>query len=352
MREKIAGRALLLDPGFADDLPLLFDFLGVPDPDRPLPQLSAEARQRALRGVVCRLVRAPNRREPVVTVDRGPALDRRGAARPCSASCSASVEGTQTLAIVNFRPEYHAALDRPPGLPRDLAGSRSGRPTPRELLRDLAGDDPSLDGLAELIHERTAGNPFFIEEIVRELAECGHLEGERGAYRLARPVEDAGVPASVQTVLAARIDRLEPDAKRLLQAASVAGKEVGERALGAGLRVRATRSLRGGAARADRGRLPLRGGALPGTGPRLPPPADPRGRLRHPARRAAGGDPRGDGAGADRAQPRSPRRAGGADRQPHGVRRRDARGRALVGPRRLLGRQQPAPATRCASGGR
>ena len=82
-----------------------------------------------------------------------------------------------------------------------------------------------------MVHERTAGNPFFIEEIVRELAECGHLAGERGAYRLVKPVEDVGVPPSVQTVLAARIDRLEPDAKRLLQAASVAGKEVGERAL-------------------------------------------------------------------------------------------------------------------------
>ena len=66
---------------------------------------------------------------------------------------------------------------------------------------------------------------------MRELAEAGHLEGERGAYRLARPVEDIGVPASVQTVLAARIDRLGPEAKQLLQAASVAGKEVSEREL-------------------------------------------------------------------------------------------------------------------------
>ncbi|HKT82857.1 MAG TPA: tetratricopeptide repeat protein, partial [Solirubrobacterales bacterium] len=101
-----------------------------------------------------------------------------------------------------------------------------------ELLRDLTGDDPSLDGLTDLIHDRTAGNPFFIEEIVRGLAEAGNLEGERGAYRLARPVEDTGVPASVQTVLAARIDRLSPSAKRLLQAASVTSKEISEQALG------------------------------------------------------------------------------------------------------------------------
>ena len=99
------------------------------------------------------------------------------------------------------------------------------------MLRDLAGEDPSLDGLGELIHERTQGNPFFIEEIVRELAEGGYLEGERGAYRLVRPVEDTGVPPTVQAVLAARIDRLGPDAKALLQVASVVGKEVGAREL-------------------------------------------------------------------------------------------------------------------------
>ena len=79
-REKIAGRALLLDPEFAEDLPLIFDFLGVPDPDRPVPQMSAEARQRALGGIVCRLVNAPDRRKTVVIADRGPALDRRGRA--------------------------------------------------------------------------------------------------------------------------------------------------------------------------------------------------------------------------------------------------------------------------------
>src|SRR6185295_6718959 len=66
VREKIAGRALLLDPDFADDLPLVFDFLGVPDADRPVPQMSGEARQRALGRVVCRLLNAPNRRHTVV----------------------------------------------------------------------------------------------------------------------------------------------------------------------------------------------------------------------------------------------------------------------------------------------
>jgi class 3 adenylate cyclase/tetratricopeptide (TPR) repeat protein len=229
VREKIAGRALLLDPALADDLPLLFDFLGVPDPDRPLPQLSAEARHRALRAVVCRLIRAPNRRNPIVTiVEDLHWIDE--ASEVLLGELLGSVEGTQTVAVVNFRPEYEPPWSGPADY-RQVSLQPLGPADTRELLRDLAGEDPSLDGLAEMIHERTAGNPFFIEEIARALAEDGTLEGERGAYRLVRAVEEAGVPASVQTVLAARIDRLAPEAKALLQAASVAGKEVSERTL-------------------------------------------------------------------------------------------------------------------------
>jgi class 3 adenylate cyclase/tetratricopeptide (TPR) repeat protein len=229
VREKIAGRALLLDPAFADELPLLFDFLGVPDPERPLPQLSAEARHRALRGAVCRLVRAPGRREMMVALVEDLHWMDEGSATLLGELIS-SVEGTQTLAIVNFRPEYSAEWAGASTY-RSISLEPLGPDDTREMLRDLAGEDPSLDGLGDLVHERTAGNPFFIEEIVRALAEAGNLEGERGAYRLAHPVEDVVVPASVQTVLAARIDRLSPAAKRLLQAISVAGKEVSERAL-------------------------------------------------------------------------------------------------------------------------
>jgi class 3 adenylate cyclase/tetratricopeptide (TPR) repeat protein len=229
-REKIAGRALLLDQSFAEDLPLLFDFLGVPDPDRPVPQMSPEGRQQALGGIVCRLVNAPSRRKTLVLVIEDLHWIDEGSAAMLGDLID-SIEGTNAMALVNYRPEYSPPWQASPGY-------RAIRPEPlsaadtRELLRDLAGSDPSLDGLEEAIHERTQGNPFFIEEIVRELAESGYLLGERGAHRLARPIEDAGVPVTVQAVLAARIDRLSPDAKQLLQVASVLGREFSDRALG------------------------------------------------------------------------------------------------------------------------
>jgi adenylate cyclase len=229
-REKIAGRTLLLDPDFADDLPLVFDFLGVPDPERPAPQMSAEARQRALARIVCRLVNAPNRRHTLaLVVEDLHWLDEGSAAM--LAELIGAVADTKTLVVVNFRPEYSFGWGNQPIYERILL-QPLGQADTGELLRDIAGEDLSLDGLEEPIHERTAGNPFFVEEIVRELVEAGHLKGERGAYRLVKPVEEAGVPATVQALLGARIDRLEPAAKLLLQVASVLGREVGAKALG------------------------------------------------------------------------------------------------------------------------
>jgi adenylate cyclase len=108
---------------------------------------------------------------------------------------------------------------------RQIALAPLGAEATEALLGDLLGSDPSLDGLSELIRERAQGNPFFIEELVQALIEAGSLEGERGAYRLAAPVDEAAVPASVQAVLAARIDRLPAREKAVLQAAAVIGKE-------------------------------------------------------------------------------------------------------------------------------
>ena len=93
-------------------------------------------------------------------------------------------------------------------------------------MQALLGDDPSLAPLKQLLIARTAGNPFFLEESVRTLVETGVLVGEPGAYRLAQALPSIQVPATVQAVLAARIDRLPPEEKRLLQTTAVIGTEV------------------------------------------------------------------------------------------------------------------------------
>jgi tetratricopeptide (TPR) repeat protein len=138
------------------------------------------------------------------------------------------VEGlpsAQLLLLVTYRPEhqhgwgsktYYAQLRLDP-LPPASAEA---------FLAALLGDDVSLAPLAPLLSARTQGNPFFLEESVRTLVETGSLVGTPGAYRLVQPLQDMPVPATVQAVLAARIDRLAPEDKRLLQTAAVIGTDV------------------------------------------------------------------------------------------------------------------------------
>jgi tetratricopeptide (TPR) repeat protein len=94
------------------------------------------------------------------------------------------------------------------------------------LLQALLGDDPSLLPLKHLLIERTQGNPFFLEESIRTLVETAVVVGQSGAYRLTQDLPTIQVPATVQAILAARIDRLPPEDKRLLQTAAVIGTEV------------------------------------------------------------------------------------------------------------------------------
>ena len=136
-----------------------------------------------------------------------------------------SLPTAPALLLVNYRPEYqhgwggktyYAQLRIDP-LPQERAD---------ELLQALLGDDPSVQSLRLPLIKRTEGNPFFLEESVRALVETGVLAGERGAYRLVQVLPGIQVPATVQAVLAARIDRLPPDRKSLLQTAAVIGKDV------------------------------------------------------------------------------------------------------------------------------
>jgi len=225
-REKVAGRLLLLDKEFEDGLPLLFDFLGVPDPARPAPRMEPEARQRQLFAVIKRLVYARSQREPaVILFEDLHWID--GGSEAFLGNLVEALAGTRTLLLVNFRPEYHAPWMQK-SYYQQLPLLPLGPEATEELLQDLLGSDPSLVGLAHRIRERTGGNPFFIEEVVQALVESGGLEGRKGAYRLVRPAEEAAIPATVQAVLAARIDRLGEREKAVLQTAAVIGREFTE----------------------------------------------------------------------------------------------------------------------------
>jgi adenylate cyclase len=140
--------------------------------------------------------------------------------------------GSRHLLLVNFRPEYRADWMQKSWY-RQIPLAPLGVDGVAELLADLLGSDPSIATLAAPIHTRTGGNPFFTEEVAQSLIESGHLAGTRGAYRLVVPIERVAVPATVQAVLAARIDRLPEREKRLLQVAAVIGKDFPEPLLAA-----------------------------------------------------------------------------------------------------------------------
>ena len=139
-------------------------------------------------------------------------------------SLAESVPAARVLLLVTYRPEYqdrwgaktYYTQVRIDPLPPDGA---------HELLDALLGADANLRQLRQLLIERTEGNPFFLEESVRTLIETGLLTGQRAAYRLATAAWTIDVPETVQAVLAARIDRLPPEEKRLLHTAAVIGKD-------------------------------------------------------------------------------------------------------------------------------
>ena len=129
---------------------------------------------------------------------------------------------TPSLMLVTYRPEYEGALTRVHGAQTIALGPLSD-PETAALVSELLGPDPSVGALGQKIAERAAGNPFFAQEIVRELAERGVLHGERGGYVSTAEVAEVSVPATLQATIAARIDRLDPAAKRSLSAAAVIG---------------------------------------------------------------------------------------------------------------------------------
>ncbi|HVO22332.1 MAG TPA: adenylate/guanylate cyclase domain-containing protein [Candidatus Margulisiibacteriota bacterium] len=231
-RRKVAGTLLLLEPDLTDDLPLLLDFLGVPDPQHPAPRIDPEARQRQLVTIAQRVMQVRSRREPaVLLIEDLHWID--GGSEGFLANLITALAGTRTLLLMNFRPEYHADWTAPAAGPDPsyqlVQLLPLGADAITELLRDVLGSDPSLNELGERIRARTGGNPFFIEELVRSLVDQGVLVRDPvTTMRLTRPLTEIQIPPTVHAVLAARIDRLAERDKQLLQTAAVIGKQCPE----------------------------------------------------------------------------------------------------------------------------
>jgi class 3 adenylate cyclase/tetratricopeptide (TPR) repeat protein len=221
-RERVRHRVLRLDAALGDDLPLLFDLLEVADPERPPPRLAPDVRMDRIVDVLGRITARRGARETLVVLaedlhwfdPQSVVFLRR---------LIAAFAGSRTLTVVNLRPELDVSVVAGSDW-RELHLDSLPAGAVGDLLTAVLGRDASLAPLVHFVLDRTAGNPFFVEEVVRALVEDGTLRGTAGAYRLTRPLEEVRVPPSVHAVLAARIDRLSGEHKEVLETAAVIGR--------------------------------------------------------------------------------------------------------------------------------
>jgi tetratricopeptide (TPR) repeat protein len=223
IREKLTGKLLALDREFAVALPAFLTLLDLPVDDRAWQALDPAGRRRRTLDALKRLLLCESQVQPLALVFEDLHwID--GETQALLEGLIESLPGARLLLLVSHRSEYahdwgcstsYTQLRIDP-LPREGA---------EELLEVLLGSDPSLDPLKRLLIERTEGNPLFVEESVRALVETGAVTGTRGAYHLARGLPAIHVPGTVQAILTARIDRLPPEERRLLEIAAVIGKD-------------------------------------------------------------------------------------------------------------------------------
>ena len=202
-----------------EDLLLLDDLLGIGDPDVALPAITPDARRRRLAALLNAAALA--RTTPsLYVIEDVHWIDE--VSEAMFAEFVMVVPQSRSLVLITYRPEYGGALSRTPGAQTiSLAPLNSAQTT--ALTAELLGTDPSVGALAARIADRAAGNPFFAEEMVRDLAERGVLVGDRGAYLCRDDAADISVPGTLQATIAARVDRLGRPAKQFLYAASVIG---------------------------------------------------------------------------------------------------------------------------------
>jgi predicted ATPase len=223
-KEKIAGKVLILDRSLEDTLPYLFALLGIEDPTSSLQQMDAQIRRRRTFDAVKKLFLRESLNQPLILIfedlhwidtETQGFLD----------TLSESVASARILLLTNYRPEYRHEWGSKTYYTQ-LRLAPFGHEEAEEFLDGLLGEVIGAHGRASLhqfILDKTQGNPFFMEEIVQELREQGVFDGEAG--RVVPLPTELHIPTTVQGVLTARIDRLTPEEKMLLQHLSVIGRE-------------------------------------------------------------------------------------------------------------------------------
>jgi class 3 adenylate cyclase len=204
---------------YAEDMVLLDDLLSVADPAVELPKIDPDARRRRLTALI-NTAQLARTRPAVFIVEDVHWID--DVSEFMLADFLAVIAQTHSMMLFTYRPEYDGTLKSLAGAQTIALAALSDVET-STLVRELLGSDPSVDEVAAMIAGRAAGNPFFAQEITRELAQGGVLVGERGSYTCHTDIGEVRVPATLQAAIAARIDRLRPTAKRTLAAAAVIG---------------------------------------------------------------------------------------------------------------------------------
>ncbi len=220
------ARVLAQFPMGATDAQITFEAMGIGDADSPPLQVGADGRRHRLAELMSRFVR--QHAGPIVIVMEDVHwID--AATDAVLAEFITATQDTPSLFVATHRPEYRGALRALSS--RTITLGPLDDSVTSTLARNLLGPDDALAALATRIAGIASGNPFFVEEIVRDLVGREVLAGSRGDYRLIGDAEDIAVPVTVQAVLAARIDRLDPAAKAVLNAAAVIGNRFDEETL-------------------------------------------------------------------------------------------------------------------------
>jgi predicted ATPase/class 3 adenylate cyclase len=221
-RAKVTGNVLTLDRSLEDTLPYLFSLLGIVEGDDPLAQMDGQIKKRRTLEAIKRIVLRESLNQPLMVIFEDLHwIDEQ--TQGLLNLLADSIGTAKILLLVNYRPEYSHQWNSKTYYIQ-LRLDPLGKESAEEMLSALLGDSKDLIQLKRLIIERTEGTPFFMEEIVQAMFEDGVLQ-RNGAVKLVKSMNAVKVPATVQGVLAARIDRLSAEEKELLQTLAVLGRE-------------------------------------------------------------------------------------------------------------------------------